>query len=135
MNEILMEMETVQMNIYSVGKLIDRNFLLDSHREGLDEYYVNKDNSMELNNFFDKIALTGDSLPFSELHTEEEVRAAADWSPIDLHSTGKTSSLRCHTVDDSTINMFRGIKDVRKDFQINSLNRIKNLIVVLKKLF
>lgn len=116
MNEILTEMETVQMNIYSVGKLIDRNFLLDSHREGLDEYYVNKDNSMELNKFFEKIALTGDSLPFSELHTEDEIRAAADWSPTDLHSTGKTSSLRCHTVDDSTIKMFRGIKDVRKDF-------------------
>jgi hypothetical protein len=116
MNAILTEMETVQMNIYTIGKLIDRKFILESQREGLDEQHVNEDNAMELNKFFERLALSGDQVAFSELQTEEEVKAAAEWSPTDLHATGHTSQLRCHTVDDSTVSKFRAIKDVRTDF-------------------
>ena len=116
MNEILSEMETVQMNIYTIGKLIDRKFILDSQSEGLDETYVNKDNAMELNKFFERLALTGDAVPFSKLQSEKEVRDAAEWSPTDLHATGYTNQLRCHTVDDSTVSKFRKIVDVREDF-------------------
>lgn len=116
MNEVLTEFETVQMNIYSIGKLIDRKYILTSHQEGLDEAFINKDNAKELGIFFEKLALTGDSLPFSTLQSEEEVRAAAEWSPTDLHATGETNQLRCHSVDDSTITNFRAITDVRRDF-------------------
>lgn len=116
MNEILTEMETVQMNIYSVGKLIDRKYILESQQEGLDETFVNEDNAFELNNFFEKLALTGDALPFAALRSEEELRKVAEWSPTDLHATGETDQLRCHSVDDSVVKEFRKITDVRKDF-------------------
>jgi len=116
MNAVLSEMETVQMNIYSVGKLINRKFTLESTREGLDEQFVDELNAKELANFFNRMALTGDAIPFSNLTSAEDVLKEAEWSPTDLSSNGETDQLRCHTVADSVLDTFRTITDVRRDF-------------------
>ena len=116
MNEILSEMETVQMNIYSVGKLINRKFTLESTREGLDEQFVDDLNAKELRTFFNRLALTGDAIPFSNLTSAEDLLKQAEWSPTDLTSNGETAQLRCHTVADSVLDTFRSITDVRRDF-------------------
>lgn len=115
-NEVLTEMESIQMNVFSVGKLVDKKYILTSHREGIDEYKVNAENAMELNQLFALLAKTGDSVPLSELQSESEVRAAAEWSPSDVDENGLVSKLRCHSVPDAKIDEFRRINDVRKDF-------------------
>ena len=78
--------------------------------------FVNEDNAMELNKFFERLALTGDSIPFAELTTEDELRNVSEWSPSDLYASGETSQLRCHSVDDHVVKNFRQITNVRKDF-------------------
>ncbi|MAD23095.1 MAG: hypothetical protein CMO44_02850 [Verrucomicrobiales bacterium] len=115
-NKVLTEMESIQMNIFSVGKLVDKKYILTSHREGIDEYKVNAEIAMELNGLFSLLAKTGDSVPQSELKNETEVRQAAEWSPSDVDENGLVSQLRCHSVPDSKIEEFRQIKDVRRDF-------------------
>ena len=115
-NEVLTEMESIQMNIFSVGKLVDKKYILTSHREGVDELKVNEENAMELNGLFELLAKTGDIVPISELKSEAEVRNASEWSPSDVDEDGLVPKLRCHSVPDKTITEFRGIEDVRKDF-------------------
>ena len=91
MNEILSELETVQMNIFSVGKIIDSKFVLSSNREGIDENSVNNENVMELRKFFDRLALSGDAIDFSDLKSKAEIDNVAEWTPIDLDADGKVS--------------------------------------------
>jgi hypothetical protein len=116
MNSVMTEMESVQMNIFSVGKLVDKKYILTSHREGIDEYKVNQENALELNDFFKLFAKTGDAVQISDLKSEAEVRAAAEWSPSDVDENGLVSKLRCHSVPDTKIEEFRTIEDVRSDF-------------------
>jgi len=116
LNEILSEIETVQMNIFSVGKIIDKKFVLSSNREGVDEQAVNSENIMELRKFFDRLALSGDEIDFSDLKNKSEIHKKAEWSPIDLDADGKVSQFRCHSMPDKTITDFRQISDIRSDF-------------------
>lgn len=115
-NEILSEFETVQMNIFSVGKIIDSKFVLSSNREGIDENSVNNENVMELRKFFDRLALSGDAVDFSDLKNKSEIHKVAEWTPIDLDADGKVSQFRCHSMPDNTISSFRQINDIRTDF-------------------
>ena len=104
-NEVLTEMESIQMNIFSVGKLVDKKYILTSHREGVDELKVNEENAMELNGLFELLAKTGDIVPISELKSEAEVRTS-EWSPSDVDEDGLVPKLRCHSVPDETITEF-----------------------------
>ena len=116
MNTVMTEMESVQMNIFSIGKLVDKKYILTSHREGVDEGKVNDEIALELNDFFRLLAKTGDAVTISDLKTEAEVHAAAEWSPSDVDEDGLVSKLRCHSVPDTKIDDFRQVVDVRKDF-------------------
>ena len=116
MNAIMTETESVQMNIFSVGKLVDKKYVLTSHREGFDELKVNQENALELNSLFELLAKTGDAVKISDLKSEAEVREAAEWSPSDVDEDGSVSQFRCHSVPDSVVTQFRQIDDVRKDF-------------------
>ena len=89
---------------------------------------------MELNQLFALLAKTGDSVPLSELKSESEVRAAAEWSPSDVDENGLVSKLRCHSVPDANIDEFRGISDVRKDFIDRFFDANKEQNAIMDKL-
>jgi hypothetical protein len=71
---------------------------------------------MELIKFFDRLALSGDAVDFSDLKNKSEIHKVAEWTPIDLDADGKVSQFRCHSMPDNTISSFRQINDIRADF-------------------
>lgn len=114
-NDLSTAGETVSMNIFTVGRLLKDKIVLTSQQEGSNENANNAANAAAIMAFFDTMALSGDSVPLSEIKTSKP--SSAEWFPLEVGAdTGIVDKHRCHTVADTTIVDFRNISDVRTEF-------------------
>ena len=114
-NELSTSAEVVSMNIFTIGRLLKDKIVLTSQQEGSNEGTNNADNANAIKAFFDTMALSGDSVPFSDSQATKP--AEAEWFPLEVGgATGVVDKHRCHTVADTTIVDFRSISDVRTEF-------------------
>jgi len=115
-NEINTNQEVITMNIFTIGRLIKDKIVLSAQSEGSQDQATNDANAHTIMEFFDKLALTGDTVGFSTL--VETKPTESEWFPTEVgpNDDGVTDMLRCHSVADTTIEQFRNFTDVREDF-------------------